>query len=391
MPGREHPLARRARYARIVGLVARERWEEIQGLLRPDDGDGAFVAFAAWHQLAPYLLGRIEAEGKAGLFPGHVVKGLKREVELGRPRAERLPGALAEVVAAFAAAEVDCLVLKGMPFAARYFGHPAVRRLVDLDLLVRREDADAGLRVLLDLGYRPKRRRIRRTAEGPSIRPHRLRTEHALGLRRDDVPVDLHWRLRTAPAYRLAESDVWSGTQEIGIDGIRCRVPSDEYALLLLLLSIAHDIGRSACRLKHLLDVRQILRSVEPGTDWDRFFERRREENILRISVNVLGIVLDLFGGAEEFPRLARGLARHAPLRVGPSGPESILHVVRGRRIAHTLWFARVYPAAGARDLVWLLDRYLSHPGRLLLAPWKLVRFGYWSARRLLGTARTPA
>lgn len=390
MHRRQDHLARCGRYARIVGLVTGERWEEIPGLWQGDDiGGHSFVAFVARHRLAQYVEQRIESEGKADFFPEDIVAGLRREVERGRTRTERLPAALAEAVAAFAEAKIDCLVLKGMPFAARYFGDPALRHLLDIDLLVRRADADASLRLLLGLGYRPKRRRIRDAAEGSSIRPHRLRTEHALGVERHGVRIDLHWRLRTAPAYRLAESDVWSGTQQIAFGGIRCRAPSDECALLLLLLSIAHDIGRSACRLKHLLDVRQVLISLEPETDWDRYFERRQEENVLRICVNVLGIVLDLFGGAEELPRLAAALERHAALRVGPSGPESIVHVVRDRRIANTVWFARVYPVAWARDLAWLLDRYLSHPGRLLLAPWKLIRAGYWSARRLLGT--TPA
>jgi hypothetical protein len=391
MLDRQQVLARSWRYARMVALIAGERWQEIPHLWQRDDDGAGFVAFAAWHQLTQYVCGKIDAAGKAGLFPDDVVAGLRREAERRRPWTERLPTALAEIVAAFAAANVECLVLKGIPFAARYYGDPAIRRPVDIDLLVRRADADKGLRVLAGIGYRTKRRRIRDTAEGPSIRPHRLRTEHALGLWRGEVPVDLHWRLRTAPAYRLAEGDLWNGTQEMAFDGIRCRVPSDECALLLLLLSIAHDVGRSACRLKHLLDVRQIVRAVEPGMDWDRFFERRREENVLRISVNVLAIAVDLFGGEEEFPRLATALRPHARLRVGPAGPESLLHVVREGRIANTLWFAKVYPTAGTRDLVWLLDRYLSHPGRVLLAPWKLFRACYWSARRLLGTARTPA
>jgi len=387
MSGRAHHVARCARYAHVVQLVTRARWDEIPGRWQDRSDDDAFPAFLAEQHLAHYVLRKIETEGKTGLFPEGVVQRLRQEVELRRAGVVGIPAALAEVVAAFDVARVECLVLKGMPFAARYFGDPTLRRLLDIDLLVRRADADRGLRVLLGLGYRPKRRRIRDAAEGPSIRPHRLRTEHALGLRRE-VPVDLHWRLRTAPAYRVAESAVWTGAQEVAVGGVVCRAPSDECALLLLLLSIAHDIGRSACRLKHLLDVRQILASADPHMDWAAFFERRREENVLRISVNVLWIVLDLFGGAEDFPRLAAELKRHASQRVGQGGRESILCVLREGRMANRLWFARVYPVAWARDLLWLVDRYLSHPGRLLLVPWVLVRAGYWSARRLLGTAR---
>jgi hypothetical protein len=393
MRGTEAHLNRYGRYARIVRLVVWGRWEGLADAWQPDDtlGECGFAGFASRQHLAHYILRRLESEGKIGLFPEGVVAGLREVVERARARTGRIPEALGEVSGAFESAKIDCLMLKGAPFAVRYFGDPRLRQIYDIDLLVHRADADRALRVLLGLGYRPKPRRIRRAGEGPSIRPHRLRTEHALSLSRGGVSVDLHWRLRTAPAYRLEENHVWSGTQTMAFDGIRCSAPSDEYALVLLLLSIAHDIGRSACRLKHLLDVHQILRS-EPGIDWDGFFERRRAENVLPICVNVLWIVLDLLGEEAKFPRLVAALARHEGLRAGPRGGASVVLLFRrGRRLANALWFASVYPVAWRRDLVWLLDRYLSHPGRVLLLPWKLLRAGYWSARHLLGAAGSPA
>jgi hypothetical protein len=393
MRGTATHLERYGRYARIVRAVVGGNWEGLGDLGHPGDSEGetSFAAFVSRQHLAHYLLRRLEAAGKLGLLPPGVERGLRDVVERVRARTGGLPEALAEVSGAFAAAKVDCLTLKGTPFAVRYFGDPRLRQIYDIDLLVHEADTDRALRILLGLGYRPKSRRIRDVGDGPTIRPHRLRTEHALGLRRGNVSVDLHWRLRTAPAYRFAEDDVWKGTQQMAFDGIRCSAPSDEYALVLLLLSIAHDIGRSACRLKHLLDVHQILRS-EPGMDWDRFLERRRGENVLPICVNVLWLVLDLLGDEAEFPRLVEALRRHEALRAGPRGAASILLLFRrGRRVANALWFAKVYPVAWPRDLVWLLDRYLSHPGRLLLLPWKLICAGYWSARHLLGAAGAPA
>lgn len=194
--GTKTHLARYGRYACIVRLVVWGRWDGLAGIWQPDDtaGESGFAAFASRQHLAHYLLRRIEGEGKAGLFPAEVLAGLREVVERVRAKTGPIPAALAEVTQAFAAAKVDCLMLKGAPFAMRYFGDPHLRQVHDIDLLVHRADVDRALRLLLGLGYRPKARRLRDAAEGPAIRSHPLRTEHALSLRRGGVTVDLHWR-----------------------------------------------------------------------------------------------------------------------------------------------------------------------------------------------------
>lgn len=362
------------RHLDVVRHVAHGRWD---GLCGSPQGDAdAFAVYAARHHVAHYVLARA---GPA--LPPAWIGPLEAEVARRGEREARVPAVMAEAVGALAAAGVPCLVLKGLPFAERYYGGASFRRTLDVDLLVREADADRAARALVALGCRAPPRRLVRGRDGLAVRRHRLRTEHALSLARGDVPVDLHWRLRTAPAYRIREDDVWAGARRMRVGGVDCDVPSDEYALVLLLLSIAHDLGRCRCRLKHLLDARQLVLAAD--LDWPRFLAKRADENVLAIAVNVLGIVLDVLGCRDEAPRLAEALRPHAPLRA-PADPVALVHRPPGG-IENALWFARVYPFALARDAAFWIDRNLSHPGRLPLSLYRGLRFGVRSIRHLVG------
>jgi len=348
-----------------------------------DAGWESFRAWACVHHVAHFLLGR-----GAGL-PEAMRDGLRAEVERRAGKAALLVPALAGTVDVLTDAGVPVLVLKGRPFAARYFGDPSVRRSVDVDLLVRIGDADPALRALAGRGYRPRRRRTWGKGATLRIRRKRLRTEHALGFDHGDVSVDLHWRLRTAPAYRIEERALWSDPLEIAVDGRTYRAPSDEYTLVALLLSIAHDIGRRGCRVKHVLDAYQVLRRVHDGTDWPAFLERRRAENTLGVAVNVLDLVRATFAAPGEFPALAAALDRHADLCVAASTRDAglLVHGLGGAWF-HARWFLDVYPVSWGRDALWMIDRKWVGPGSLVGGLYHCGAAGWWAVRNRLAQAR---
>lgn len=334
---------------RVVRLLADGRDGEAARIAWTPASERAFVRYAAREQIAPWLLGRA-----AALLPPAVVEGLRAEADRRSDRRDRIPAALSEALVALGRAGVRTIVLKGLPFGARLYGDPRLRKSLDIDLLVRLADADRALRALWALGYRAKPRRLRATAEGPSIRRRRLRTEHALALHRDDLPIDLHWRLRTAPAYRIDEADLFRDAQKARVLGIDCETLSDEYALTLLLLSIASDIGRSGCRMKHLLDLLHLLRRLGPGFDWERFFARRARENVLPLCRAVLAVALAVFRAGAEFPALGPAAAEEEA--------ERLVHRPRPH-LANARWFLRHYPLSLPRDAIFWIDRKFVHWG----------------------------
>jgi len=367
------------RHLAILRPLVAGRFDALAGM---DLSGEDFIPYVTVQQIPPYVLGRLEEAGREALFPAPWLAALRDYVAARRGTATALVGMQAEAVAALDAAGVECRVLKGRPFGERYYGHADWRRCVDVDLLVRLADADRALRVLWGLGYRTRARRVVRRAEGVALRHHRLRTEHALALDRGELHLDLHWRMRTAPAYRVSEADVWADPVTIRHDGTECLALSDEYALVLLLVSIAHDLGRCGCRLRHLLDVQQLVRRVGGAIDWPGFFARREHENLLGICVNALAVVEDVFRDGEGCPSLADALDAHRALRL-PTSTAALVHHPRGS-VENALWFLRVYPVRWGRDSLYWLDRQMPHPGRLFKAVSRATQFSFRLARHLV-------
>jgi hypothetical protein len=342
-------------------------WDELRRLRPTMNDDEPFAQYAMRHHVGEYVLHQSGSPSAQGALPERWVEPLRAAVTTRSERTARLPAALAEAVDAFRSRKIDCLVLKGEPMALRYYGHAAMRRSVDIDLMVHVEDIDEALRCLWLMGYRCRARRVRRTPQGPCIRPSRLRTEHALALRRDPVTLDLHWRLRTAPAYRIDEAAIWAGAQRVAVNGRDYPTLNDEHALLLLLLSIAHDIGRGAARLKHLLDVRQVLAFSAERIDWPGFWRRRTEDNTLSVVVNALAVVMDVWDERQRMPAVEAAMAPYRSLVVAEAAESLALIERRGTWWSNVRWLMRVYPVAWARDLRWLIDRRLTHPGSIFV------------------------
>jgi hypothetical protein len=134
---------------------------------------------------------------------------------------------------------------------------------------------------------------------------------HSIAVRRGDVQVDVHRHLRWAPVFAVDEEAVWRTALDVEVQGTPVRTLSDEYTLVFVLLAAFEDLGQGLAKLKQLLDVYLLLRAVDATIDWDAFFARRAAENLLDVTVNVLGVCVAPSKG-DELPRLAAALACRA-------------------------------------------------------------------------------
>ena len=110
--------------------------------------------------LAPGLRNRLKAPGLKRIRERTMRHGLAQIVAL-----KRATGLLA-------AADIPCLVLKGLPLGQRLYGHPLARSAQDIDLLVAPRTFQAAERVLLESGWR-RASSTRRTGGGSSKRWNR--------------------------------------------------------------------------------------------------------------------------------------------------------------------------------------------------------------------------
>ena len=85
-----------------------------------------------------------------------------------------LTGELLRLLNGFGAHGILAVPYKGPALAASVYGNLALRRFVDLDIMVRRRDVPKGKEVLASLGYRPEYR-LTRARSGPHRIPMHIR------------------------------------------------------------------------------------------------------------------------------------------------------------------------------------------------------------------------
>ncbi len=178
-------------------------------------------------------------------------------------RVARLLGELREILAAFAAAGVPLLPLKGGLLSVLYYEEPAARPMADLDVLVPAEHWEAGGAALAAAGYAKtfdgwKHSRFARP--GPREVVDRER-EHP------DNPrlLEVHPRCRERLLGEVVDlTDLVWGTAAAGeLLGVPCRLPRPDALWLYLLVHATHHVMLNNFRLLHLLD----LIRLEPFLD----------------------------------------------------------------------------------------------------------------------------
>jgi hypothetical protein len=185
---------------------------------------------------------------------------------------------------------------------------------------------------------------------------------HALDFAKPGVAVDLHWALRNRPSYNFNYQDIWGKKQPFRLDDTLLYVLSDQHALVLNLISMFNDLEVGKIRLKSFIDLYMMAKAVNDTLDWNQFLEDREPENILKISVNMLDLLLSLFNCHDEFPDLACAVSRRRSF-LEFTDSQTIEKLMMHSRVGltHRVRVARLYEASRPRLLLWWI---ISSPFR---------------------------
>jgi hypothetical protein len=242
----------------------------------------------------------------------------------------------------------DVIVLKGPYLADEYFGRLGARHVGDIDLLIGdRRDLRVFEDVLGDLGYR-RRSRIVGSRALTTRYTHHMEFDGTL------VPLDLHWTLRQHPTFALHYPDMWQRKKRVRVHNVEFHVLDVEYQLVLQSLSIHTDIQVGILLLKSFIDLYAILKRVEGNFPWETFFARRAGERLLRISINVMDLFLEVLDCRDEFPGLTEAVRKHRSQLVF-SDRDAKLALVLGPRntFVRKQWGLRLYDSSPLRATLW--------------------------------------
>ena len=343
-------------------------------------------AMAVEEKIAPLLH---RATRDHDLLPDWLADGFRRAyLETGLINKLRLED-LAVALDRLAAAGIDTIVLKGVALAHTVYDTIALRPMIDVDLLVRRDDALAALDVLRECGYRPDRDEIMPAAL--------LAYENELFLRKRDRlewHLELHWSLFDSPYYqaRQPESDLWATAVPLVVEGAPTRVLSPELMLLHLCGHLAlHHRNHG---LLWQCDIVELLHHEGERMDWDVVLAQAAAMRLILPLKSVLPGLAEVW----EAPIPATVLAHLAAARPGRVEARVYQAQTTGRRsvgprliddlVALPSWAARarflwanLFPPAAYMD-----ERYgIGHPAlRVLYYPyrWAIGILSFFTKRR---------
>lgn len=264
---------------------------------------------------------------------------------------------------------IDYLIIKGDTIGLRFYPRGQRRQQFDIDLMVREADVNRAVGALAELD-------LRLPGERSAVKRRWLRSKHAEGLSDGHWTIDLHWALRRGPGYRLSMESIWDSRQYISVGAGLVPTLSDEYLLVLLSLSLAHDLGRGAACLKHVIDFHYTLRQLGGELVSDGFWGRRRKERVARVCAETLGLVEAILPGS-----LPRSVVANIPPSISTEEAWQLLANPRDA-FDNALWILRLHELWKPVKLYSFIRQNLSHPGRIPLCSYRLTRFAYRFAVR---------
>jgi hypothetical protein len=291
------------------------------------------VKAAEWHRLEPMLARYLTRHRDA---PADVVTGLEVRYLANVARNAYVAASLRDALAALTDAGVEAMLLKGAALTATVYPDPAVREMLDVDVLVRAEQLDSANAALASLGYR--------SPPGSGEEQHsagwmRANHHHDPALVADDgmLAIELHHHIAMKDERRFFDAaDLWARSR--AHPGAPAhRLPAGEDLLLHVgfhftrnRLGGSHIRSGSGGALSQLADLAWIV-AREP-LDWDALAAAARAYRLdarlflALFAAHEVGLTipadgLDALRPAGFDPRIGRRLVGLRVLRSGRKLP----------------------------------------------------------------------
>lgn len=329
------------------------RWSSLRTRYSIDD-----LSRGKIRRLLPLVFDAVRATGDADTVSDQ--PALRATYEHAQREHDARVAWLEPTLARFTASGIDTIVLKGVALAAANYREPALRPMVDVDLLVRPHQLRAALRNLSENGWTPL----------GSVPEHFANRGQEIDLRGpNDERLDLHWHLHPAfagPGHPANDEAFFTRAVPLTIGAAATRMLEPTDLLLHLLVHGSTNGWRS-----HPLWVADVVTLFDCGPTFDaeRFLEVVRDANV---AVPVAAALAYVSARFERAPRFGS--------RDGDT-PDAIAEVVA--RARPTLRQRRLYAqiASGTEPPDWL--RSALGP----LAP----TYHYWATQTVTWTRRHAA
>ena len=371
---------------KLLLACARSRMDErhaviIQELSRSALEWETLLSLGRRHSVFPLLYRQLAAIVPREV-PPDLLNRLKEQYQGNAARNLFLLGELEGVLRTLDEDGVTAIPYKGPALAVAGYGDLSLRRFVDLDVIVRRDDVERAIGALTRLGYRAE------PVVSPLQQAFLIRTQHDLAFKREAgrLIVELHWEV--APrrfAAELTAEDLWRHATRRAIGGSQVLALSPEDTLHSLCVHGSKHLWE---RLAWVCDIAEWLAS-HPELKWGELLARAERTGQQRMLFVGLQLAAELLDAPLAAPAAAAIAADRAVPRLiaqakrvifhEPPGPPGMITSLRFNLLARRDWGGK-----------WRYLRYVLTPTdadvRAFRAP-RALQFAYYVARpfRLLG------
>lgn len=226
------------------------------------------------HATIPLLYLQLSREG-ADLIPPSDLAKLKLHYHENSARNTILTSELCRIVDLFTKERIDVVPYKGPALALFAYNNLALRRFVDLDVIVKKSDVPRARDLLLAEGYAPTK------SLTPTQQDLLLRTQHNLQFARDDrrLLLELHWEV--APhlfASSVQENELWQKLITIDVNGTPMKTLSADDLLFSLCVHGSRHLWE---RLGWICDVAELIRRHD--LNWPALLRRASDTDSERM------------------------------------------------------------------------------------------------------------
>lgn len=272
------------------------------------------LLLARRHSVVPLLYLQLERHA-SDLVPHEKLSQLKKHYLENSARNTILTAELCRLITLFAGFGIEAIPYKGPVLALFAYDNVSLRRFVDLDIIVNKNDVLKAREILLAHGYTPSK------SLSLSQQDLLLRTQHNLQFSRDShrLIVELHWEVAPHLFASTVDADtLWKNLVTIDLNGTQVKTLSAEDLLFSLCVHGSRHLWE---RLGWICDVAELIsrRSV----DWNALLKRASDADSDRMFLLGLYLAERLLDAAlplevkrrcdadERLPLLAENIIEH--------------------------------------------------------------------------------
>jgi hypothetical protein len=235
--------------------------------------DWEYLAEQAIHNgVGPVVYKNFSSTDLAVSIPADILSKLKQSYYRSLSRNMMLYDHFRNVINAISTEGIEVIALKGIYLAEAVYNDIGLRQMTDIDLLVKKEDAEKCRNILMVIGYAD-------TSLDVSERMKELvYHKHLPPLVKDGVSVELHTHIHVEyPDVAVNIHDYWKRSEITNLAGVQVNILSNEDLLQHLCLHVDEHFDDGKPQLNSYLDIASVVELFP--LNWQAFADSCNQYN----------------------------------------------------------------------------------------------------------------